>query len=111
MLRLSLLLMLLPLLLRHNTHKPQRKHSRRRNRRRCEHWRRGRRRLSCPVCSSSLMPHAQRTPLEVLRTDTPLFQKYVEARRNRHEAWFVEPAGHIELCNVAIPVRTLAAKP
>jgi peptidylprolyl isomerase len=51
------------------------------------------------------VPPAQRTPLEVLRTDTAFFQKYVEARRNRREEWFVEPVGHVEICNVPIPVR------
>ena len=51
------------------------------------------------------VPAAERTPLEVLRTDTPLFQDLVESRRNRHEEWFHAQAGHIELCNVPIPVR------
>jgi peptidylprolyl isomerase len=51
------------------------------------------------------LPEAQRTPIELLRTDTPLFPKYVEARRNRREAWFVRPAGHIDVCNLAIPSR------
>jgi peptidylprolyl isomerase len=29
----------------------------------------------------------------------------VEARRNRREDFFKVPAGHIDLCNVSIPVR------
>jgi len=49
---------------------------------------------------------AQRTPLEVLRTDTPTFVALVESRRNRPEAWFLQKAGHVELCNVPLPVRT-----
>ncbi|HZR20503.1 MAG TPA: peptidylprolyl isomerase [Verrucomicrobiae bacterium] len=48
---------------------------------------------------------ADRTHLEILRTDTPLFQDLVESRRNRHEDWFHFQAGHIELCAVPIPVR------
>ena len=51
------------------------------------------------------VPASQRTELEVLRTDTPTFAAYVEARRNRHEAWFKVPAGRIDVCNVPIPVR------
>jgi peptidylprolyl isomerase len=51
------------------------------------------------------VPAADRTPLEVLRTDTPLFQDVIESRRNRREEWFQVPAGHIELCAVPIPVR------
>jgi peptidylprolyl isomerase len=54
---------------------------------------------------ASDVPPADRTALEVLRTDTPLFTRYVEARRNRRESWFVRPAGHIDVCNLPIPVR------
>jgi peptidylprolyl isomerase len=54
------------------------------------------------------VPPAQRTELEVLRTDTPTFLAYVEARRNRHEPWFKVPAGRVDVCNVPIPVRPLA---
>jgi len=49
------------------------------------------------------VPEAQRTELEVLRTDTPSFAAYVDARRNRHEEWFKVPAGRIDICNM--PVR------
>jgi peptidylprolyl isomerase len=49
-----------------------------------------------------------RLGLEALRTDTATFQKYVDARRNRHEKWFVDPTGRIELCNVPLPVRPVA---
>ncbi|MBV9912931.1 MAG: peptidylprolyl isomerase [Sinobacteraceae bacterium] len=51
------------------------------------------------------VPEAQRTELELLRTDTPAFTSYVDARRNRHEEWFKVPAGHVDVCNVPIPVR------
>ena len=54
------------------------------------------------------VPAAQRTELEVLRTDTPTFLAYVEARRNRHEEWFKVPAGRVDVCNVPIPVRPAA---
>lgn len=52
------------------------------------------------------VPTPERTSLEILRTDTPLFQKLIESRRNRPEEWFHTQAGRIELCNVPIPVRS-----
>lgn len=55
---------------------------------------------------ASEVPLAERTPLQVLRTDTPTWDAQVEARRNRHDDWYQRPAGHIDLCNVPIPVRT-----
>jgi peptidylprolyl isomerase len=55
------------------------------------------------------VPPPQRTNLEVLRTDTPTFLAYLEARRNRHEEWFKVPAGHVDVCNVPVPVRAAAA--
>ena len=55
---------------------------------------------------ASDVPPAERTPLQVLRTDTPLFDAVVESRRNRRDDWYVQPAGHIDLCNISVPVRT-----
>ena len=52
------------------------------------------------------VPLPERTPLEVLRTDTPTFAALVESRRNRPEEFFKVRAERIELCNVPIPVRT-----
>jgi peptidylprolyl isomerase len=51
------------------------------------------------------VPAAQRTELEVMRTDTPTFLAYVNARANRVEEWFKVPAGHVDVCNVPVPVR------
>jgi peptidylprolyl isomerase len=51
------------------------------------------------------VPVADRTALEILRTDTPTFTALIESRRNRPEDFFKVPAGHIELCNVPLPVR------
>jgi hypothetical protein len=51
------------------------------------------------------LPPAERTPLEVLRTDGATFARLVEARRNRRDGWYVQPAGHIDLCSVPLPVR------
>lgn len=56
------------------------------------------------------VPQAERTPLEVLRTDTATFTALVESRRNRRDDWYKVPAGRIDLCNVPIPVRTPPAR-
>jgi peptidylprolyl isomerase len=56
------------------------------------------------------LPEAERSHLEILRTDTPTFEALVESRRNRHESWFANPTGHISLCNVPIPVRPIATE-
>ena len=55
---------------------------------------------------ASDVPAAERTPLQVIRTDTPTWDAAVEARRNRHDEWYKRAAGHIDLCNVPIAVRT-----
>ena len=60
---------------------------------------------------ASQVPAAERTAIEVFRTDTPAFQALVESRRNRRDGWYVQPAGHIDLCNVPLPVRVPPAKP
>jgi peptidylprolyl isomerase len=51
------------------------------------------------------VPAAERSNLEVLRTDSKTFQATTEARRNRHDDFYIRPAGYIELCNVPLPVR------
>jgi peptidylprolyl isomerase len=51
------------------------------------------------------VPAAERTALQVLRTDTPTFKALVSARRTRSEASFVYKASRIEVCNVPIPTK------
>jgi len=66
-----------------------------------------------PISSIRLasdLPEAQRTAIEVLRTDTPLFARYVESRRNRQDAWYLMKAGHIDVCSVNIPVRDVPTR-
>jgi len=55
---------------------------------------------------ASDVPDNERVPLELLRTDTAAFTQLVEARRNRRDEWYKRPAGHIDVCNVPLPVRT-----
>jgi len=51
------------------------------------------------------VPAAERTNLEVMRTDTPTFTALVESRRNRIDDFYKVPLGHIDVCSVPIPVR------
>ncbi|MFO1460335.1 MAG: peptidylprolyl isomerase [Verrucomicrobiota bacterium] len=52
------------------------------------------------------LPEPERPRLEILRTDTETFQRWLEARRNRREPWFHRAAGRIDISNLPIPVRT-----
>jgi peptidylprolyl isomerase len=64
-----------------------------------------------PIVSVSVasdLPPEQRTALEVLRTESMTFRTVLEQRRNRREQWFKFNPGHIDLCNVPLPVRTPA---
>jgi peptidylprolyl isomerase len=51
------------------------------------------------------VPEAERTQLEVLRTDAETFRQLIESRRNRREEWFRFRAGRIDIGNVPTPVR------
>jgi peptidylprolyl isomerase len=57
---------------------------------------------------ASEVPADQRTALQVLRTDSQTFRDATEARRNRVDDFYKRPAGHIDLCNVPVPVRLKA---
>ncbi len=54
---------------------------------------------------ASEVPAAERTALELLRSDSKTFREATEARRNRRDDFYKRPAGHIDLCNVPLPVR------
>jgi peptidylprolyl isomerase len=61
-----------------------------------------------PIVSATLaseVPERDRSHLQLLRTDSAAFTELVESRRNRRDAWYKRPAGHIDLCNVPLPVR------
>ncbi|MEO7199057.1 MAG: peptidylprolyl isomerase, partial [Dokdonella sp.] len=53
------------------------------------------------------LPAEQRSAIEILRTDSSTFSRWVESRRNRRDAWYLSPAGKIDVCNIATPVRTI----
>jgi peptidylprolyl isomerase len=56
------------------------------------------------------VPPAERKALETMRTDAPIFQKLIELRRNRKDAWYKVPAGRVDVCNVPVPVRERSEK-
>jgi cyclophilin family peptidyl-prolyl cis-trans isomerase len=51
------------------------------------------------------VPEAERSKLEVMRTDSATWQAVVEAQRNRGGPWTKVATGKIDLCNAPIPVR------
>ena len=51
------------------------------------------------------VPAAERPDIDVLRTDTEVFQAYVRTRAYRYEDFWVHPTGRIEICNINPPVR------
>ena len=51
------------------------------------------------------VPAAERSNLELLRTDTQTFTDLIEARRNRQDEWYKHKANRIDVCNVPLPVR------
>jgi len=53
------------------------------------------------------VPEAEREPLEALRTDSPRFATQLEAKRNSKDEWYKSPAGHLDICNVPLPVRRI----
>ncbi len=57
---------------------------------------------------ASDMPENERPQIHTVRTDTPYFKRWVDARRFRVEDWFIDPVGAIGLCNVPLlPVAEL----
>lgn len=51
------------------------------------------------------VPVAQRTNLEVMRTDSASFATLVNSRRWRKDDFYTKPVGRIGLCNITVPVR------
>jgi peptidylprolyl isomerase len=55
------------------------------------------------------LPAAERSELEIFRTEGPTWEALVESRRNRRDGWYLRPANHVDLCNLAVPVRPARA--
>jgi peptidylprolyl isomerase len=59
----------------------------------------GRARLAADI------PVAERPAYEVLRSDSLAFSQFVTGRANRGGEFFQRPAGGVDICNAAVPVR------
>ena len=51
------------------------------------------------------MPEGKRPSFEYMDTNSASFARYLHIRANRHDAFYIHPAGGVDLCNVAVPVR------
>ena len=62
-----------------------------------------------PIRSASVaadVPESERTGIEIMRTDSASFARYVDTRAHRtRDGWFVHEPGFIDLCNVRVPQR------
>ena len=59
---------------------------------------------------ASELPEAERPRLQYLSTESASFARYVEARANRHDAFYIRPAGGVDVCNAPVPVRRVGAR-
>lgn len=61
-----------------------------------------------PIASvrlASALPAAERPAFEYLDTERRTFARYLKVRANRHDDFYIRPAGGVDLCNVQVPVR------
>ena len=64
--------------------------------------------LDLPIVSTRLasdMAVSARPSYEYMDTASPSFAKYLHFRANRHDDFYAQPAGGVDLCNVQVPVR------
>ena len=57
---------------------------------------------------ASDLPKADRPEFEYLSPHTKDFRKYADARANRRDPFFVEPAGGADICNIPVPIRRVS---
>jgi peptidylprolyl isomerase len=61
-----------------------------------------------PIASIRLasdMPQGERPSYQYMDTKSPAFAHYLKVRANRHDDFYIRPAGGVDLCNVQVPVR------
>ena len=66
--------------------------------------------LRTPILSirvASDLPEGERPRFEYLSTEGATFAKYADARANRRDPFFIQPAGGADICNVPVPIRTV----
>ena len=64
-----------------------------------------------PIASIRLasdMPASERPSYEYMDTQSATFARYLKVRANRHDDFYIRPAGGVDLCNVQVPVRKKA---
>jgi peptidylprolyl isomerase len=54
---------------------------------------------------ASEMATAERPSYEYMDTASPAFASYLRIRKNRHDDFYIQPAGGVDVCNVQVPVR------
>jgi len=54
---------------------------------------------------ASDIPATERPAYEVMDTASSSFASYLKLRANRHDDFYIRPAGGVDLCNVQVPVR------
>ena len=57
---------------------------------------------------ASDLPEAGRPAFEYLSTEGETFARYVDARANRRDPFFIHPSGGADICNIPVPVRRIA---
>lgn len=64
--------------------------------------------LNVPIASVKVaadVPADERSRFEVMRTERPIYQRVVDAARNRGGPWNIVSPGYVDLCAAPIPVR------
>jgi peptidylprolyl isomerase len=54
---------------------------------------------------ASEIPASERPAFEYMDTGSATFAHYLRVRANRHDDFYIRPAGGVDLCNVQVPVR------
>jgi cyclophilin family peptidyl-prolyl cis-trans isomerase len=57
---------------------------------------------------ASELPAPERPSYEYMVSSSPAFAAYVRVRANRHDDFYIRPAGGVDVCNVQVPVRKKA---
>ncbi|HXC73957.1 MAG TPA: peptidylprolyl isomerase [Sphingomicrobium sp.] len=57
---------------------------------------------------ASEIPASERPAFEYMDTGSATFAHYLRVRANRHDDFYIRPAGGVDLCNVQVPVRRKA---
>lgn len=57
---------------------------------------------------ASDLPESERPRFEYLSTEGETFARYVDARANRRDPFFIVPAGGVDICNAPVPVRRVS---